>query len=62
MFTPYIDVPCPLLPVRKIYAFLAVDGLASYVGAVQRAFRSSEYTGHRGSPRLVRWEGVVIGR
>ncbi|MBF6613852.1 MAG: IS1 family transposase [Chloroflexi bacterium] len=50
-------LPSPLLPL-----LIAVDGLASYVGAVQRAFRSPVYTGHRGRPRLVPWEGVVIGQ
>lgn len=50
-------LPSPVLPL-----LIAVDGLASYVGAVQRAFRSPEYTGHRGRPRLVPWEGVVIGQ
>src|SRR5215210_7988270 len=41
---------------------IAVDGLASYVGAVQRAFRTPQPTSHRGRPRLVPWEGVVIGQ
>ena len=50
-------LPSPLLPL-----LIAVDGLASYVGAVQRAFRSPVYTGKRGRPRLVPWEGVVIGQ
>lgn len=50
-------LPYPLLPL-----LIAVDGLASYVGAVQRAFRTPQLTGHRGRPRLVPWEGVVIGQ
>lgn len=50
-------LPSPMLPL-----LIAVDGLASYVGAVQRAFRSPVYTGKQGRPRLVPWEGVVIGQ
>ncbi len=50
-------IPSPLLPL-----LIAVDGLASYVGAVQRAFRTPQSTGHRGRPRLVPWAGVVIGQ
>lgn len=50
-------LPSPLLPL-----LIAVDGLASYVGAVQRAFRTPQSTGHRGRPRLVPWKGVVIGQ
>jgi len=39
----------------------AVDGLASYVQAIQRAFRSPWPTGKRGRPRLVAWPagGIV---
>lgn len=50
-------LPSPMLPL-----LIAVDGLVSYVGAVQRAFRSPQWTGHRGGPRLVPWPGVVIGQ
>lgn len=50
-------LPSPLRPL-----LIAVDGLASYVGAVQRAFRSPLHTGKQGRPRLVPWEGVVIGQ
>jgi transposase-like protein len=45
-------LPGPLL--------VAVDGLAGYVGAFQRALRSPEPSG--GRPRLIPWEGVVIGQ
>jgi transposase-like protein len=45
-------LPGPLL--------LAVDGLAGYVGAFQRALRSPEPSG--GRPRLVPWKDVVIGQ
>jgi transposase-like protein len=50
------------LPSPVLALLIAVDGLASYVGAVQRAFRSPAHTGKRGRPRLVPWEGVVIGQ
>lgn len=50
-------IPSPMLPL-----LIAVDGLASYVGAIQRAFRSPVHTGKPGRPRLVLWEGVVIGQ
>jgi hypothetical protein len=54
-------LPSPLLPL-----LIAVDGLASYVGAltgaVQRAFRTRQRTDHRGRPHLVPWPGVVIGQ
>ena len=40
---------------------LAVDGLASYVGAFQRAFRSPlPRWGQRGRRRLVAWENIAI--
>jgi transposase-like protein len=40
---------------------LAVDGLASYVGAFQRAFRSPlPKHGAPGRPRLVAWSDIVI--
>ena len=52
-------LPSPLLPL-----LIAVDGLASYVGAVQRAFRTpqTQQFSKRGRPRLVPWEGVVLGQ
>ena len=39
---------------------LAVDGLASYVDAFQKAFRSPWPTGRRGRPRLIVWAGINI--
>jgi transposase-like protein len=39
---------------------LAVDGLAAYVKAFQRAFRSPLHTGRRGAPRLLPWPDVPI--
>ena len=41
---------------------LAVDGLASYVGAFQRAFRSPlpRWKGEKGRPRLVAWADIQI--
>jgi transposase-like protein len=41
---------------------LAVDGLASYVGAFQHAFRSPlpRWGGKRGRPRLVAWANIQI--
>ena len=40
---------------------LAVDGLASYVGAFRRAFRSPELpTGKPRRPRLIAWKDVAI--
>lgn len=39
---------------------LAVDGLASYVKAFQRAFRSPLRLGQRGAPRKIPWAQVAI--
>lgn len=39
---------------------LAVDGLASYVKAFQKAFRSPHRTGKQGRPRLIAWQGIHI--
>lgn len=39
---------------------LAVDGLASYVSAFRKAFRTRVKTGGRGAPRKVAWEQVNI--
>src|ERR1051325_2082432 len=38
---------------------LVADGLASYVHAWQRAFRSSVWTGKRGRPELIAWPFVI---
>jgi transposase-like protein len=48
------SVPGPLLVV--------VDGLAGYVDAFRRAFRSPQRDGQTGRPPLVPWEGVAIGQ
>ena len=40
---------------------LVADGLASYVGAFKKAFRSSVWTGKRGRPELIAWP-VIIGQ
>ena len=39
---------------------LAVDGLASYVDAFRKAFRSPLPTGKQGRPRLIAWQGIQI--
>jgi len=41
---------------------LVTDGLASYVGAWQRAFRTPVRIGKRGRPALVAWPDLVIGQ
>jgi transposase-like protein len=41
---------------------LVTDGLASYVTAWKRAFRTPLYTGKRGRPALLAWPQVVIGQ
>ena len=41
---------------------VAVDGLAGYVDAFRRAFRSPEPTGKGGRPPLIPWPGIVIGQ
>ena len=38
----------------------AVDGLASYIKAVQQSFRSPLHTGKKGRPRLVAWPNIVL--
>jgi len=47
-------LPRPLL--------LATDGLASYVSAWKKVFRTPMRTGKRGRPLLLAWPGVVIGQ
>jgi transposase-like protein len=41
---------------------VAVDGLVTYVGALERAFRQAVPTGQRGRPRLVLGDELVIGQ
>jgi transposase-like protein len=47
-------VPGPLL--------VAMDGLAAYVKAFRRALRTPLRTGKPGHPRLLPWEGIVLGQ
>jgi len=47
-------LPRPLL--------LATDGLASYVSAWTKVFRTPVFTGKRGRPLLLAWPDVVIGQ
>ena len=47
-------LPRPLL--------LVADGLATYVDAFRKAFRTPQRTGHRGAPRLVVWPDLVLGQ
>jgi transposase-like protein len=47
-------VPGPLL--------VAMDGLAAYVRAFRRALREPVRTGKPWRPRLVLWEGIVLGQ
>jgi transposase-like protein len=48
------SVPGPVL--------VGVDGLAGYVDAFRRALRSPQRAGQKGRPKLVPWDGVVIGQ
>lgn len=41
---------------------LVSDGLASYVSAWRKTFRTPLQTGKRGRPRLLTWPGLVIGQ
>jgi len=41
---------------------LATDGLASYVSAWKKVFRTPIYTGKRGRPLLLAWSDIVIGQ
>lgn len=41
---------------------VATDGLITYAKAFGRAFRSKQYTGRVGAPRLIAWPKVVIGQ
>jgi len=41
---------------------VGVDGLASYVRAFVRVFRTPVQTGRRGRPRLVAEQGLLIGQ
>jgi transposase-like protein len=41
---------------------VVVDGLAGYLTAFRRALRSPQRDGQTGRPKLLPWEGVVIGQ
>jgi len=41
---------------------ICVDGLATYVTAIQAVFRSPLPSGQRGRPRLIRWPDIHIGQ
>ncbi len=53
-------------PVRacacRLALLVCVDGLASYVTAFRRVFRTPVYTGRRGRPRLVLAAGFLLGQ
>lgn len=41
---------------------ICVDGLRSYITAIQTVFRSPLPTGKKGRPKLIRWPDIHIGR
>jgi transposase-like protein len=47
---------------RRLDLLVCVDGLASYVTAFLRVFRTPVYTGQRGRPRLVLAAGFLLGQ
>jgi transposase-like protein len=47
---------------RSLAILVCVDGLASYVTAFRCVFRQPVRTGHRGRPRLVLEEGLLLGQ
>ena len=47
---------------RRLDVLVCVDGLASYVTAFRRVFRTPVYTGRRGRPRLVLAAGFLLGQ
>jgi transposase-like protein len=47
---------------RRLDLLVCVDGLASYVTAFRRVFRTPVYTGRRGRPRLVLAAGFLLGQ
>jgi transposase-like protein len=47
---------------RGLDLLVCVDGLASYVTAFRRVFRTPVYTGRRGRPRLVLAAGFLLGQ
>lgn len=53
-----------LQQVRKVALcrplLISVDGLASYIKATQRAFRSPLHTGKQGRPAMIAWSDIAI--
>lgn len=47
---------------RRLDVLVCVDGLASYITAFLRVFRTPVYTGRRGRPRLVVAAGFLLGQ
>jgi transposase-like protein len=47
---------------RRLELLVCVDGLASYVTAFRRVFRTPVYTGRRGRPRLELAAGFLLGQ
>src|SRR5918999_2623220 len=47
---------------HSLAILVCVDGLASYVTAFLHVFRDPVHTGHRGRPRLVLEEGLLLGQ
>jgi transposase-like protein len=47
---------------RRPDVLVCVDGLASYITAFRRVFRTPVYTGRRGRPRLVVEAGFLLGQ
>jgi transposase-like protein len=47
---------------RSLAILVCVDGLASYVTAFLQVFRHPVRTGHRGRPRLVLEQGLLLGQ
>jgi len=47
---------------RSPAVLVGVDGLASYVSAFGRVFRTPVHTGRRGRPRLIPEKGLLIGQ
>ncbi len=69
VISPHRDLPLITMLVQLVRAcahslaiLVCVDGLASYVTAFRRVFRHPVRTGHRGRPRLVLEQGLLLGQ
>jgi transposase-like protein len=69
VISPHRDLPLITTLVQLVRAcahslalLVCVDGLASYVTAFRRVFRHPVRTGHRGRPRLVLEQGLLLGQ